>query len=76
MFHEEWSLDGDMEKMASNNAIELYDLKEDIGEAKNLANEETEKRDELLKDLLEWQQQVSAPIPTEPNPEFIVATIQ
>lgn len=74
MFHEEWSLDGGKENINSNNAIELYNLKEDIGEANNLANVEEEKRDELLSDLLNWQDEVHAPIPTEPNPEYVSST--
>jgi len=70
MFHEEWSLDGGMDSIASNNSIELYNLIEDIGEANNLANEATEKRDELLNDLLNWQKGIGAPIPSKPNPDF------
>lgn len=69
-FHEEWVLDGGREKVPENNSIELYNLKEDIGEANNLAAIETEKRDELLDELIQWQQNINAPIPTEANPEY------
>ena len=69
-FHEEWVLDGGREKVPENNAIELYNLKEDIGEANNLAAIETEKRDELLDELIQWQQNIDAPIPTEANAEY------
>lgn len=70
MFHEEWSLDGGEERIETNNAIELYNLKDDIGEADNLANVHNEKREELLHDLLEWQKKIGAPIPKTANPEY------
>jgi len=70
MFHEEWVLDGGREKMDSNNAIELYNLKNDIGEKYNLAETETKKRDELLEQLINWQGEIKAPIPTNANPEY------
>jgi len=70
MFHEEWSLDGGLNKIDVNNSIELFNLKNDIGESTNLALERKEKRDELLKDLLTWQKDTHAPIPNKPNPEF------
>ena len=70
MFHEEWSLDGGLNKIDVNNSIELFNLKNDIGELTNLALERKEKRDELLKDLLTWQKDTHAPIPNKPNPEF------
>lgn len=76
MFHEEWSLDGGMENINSNNSIELYNLKEDIGESKNLAIENTQKRDELLQDLLEWQHEMGAPIPSQANPEFMSLSLE
>lgn len=70
MFHEEWVLDGGKEKMDSNNAIELYNLKNDIGEKYNLAETETKKRDELLEQLINWQSEIKAPIPTKANHEY------
>jgi arylsulfatase A-like enzyme len=70
-FHEEWILDGGMETIASNNSVELYNLEKDPGEILDLCNIETGKRDELLKDLLDWQLSIQAPIPKEPNPEYI-----
>lgn len=69
-FHEEWVLDGGREKVPQNNAVELYNLASDIGEKNNLAATETAKRDELLDELLKWQQDLNAPIPAEANPEF------
>ncbi len=69
-FNEEWVLDGGRENINKNNAVELYNLADDIGETKNLAAVETDKRDELLDELLKWQQEVNAPIPTDINPEY------
>ena len=67
MYLEEWSLDGGRDRLASNNAVELYNLKKDIGESKNLAQVEVEVRDALLDELLAWQKTVGAPIPKERN---------
>ncbi|MEZ6081620.1 MAG: hypothetical protein R3C56_39910 [Pirellulaceae bacterium] len=63
-------LDGGREKIASNGAVELYNLQQDIGEHDNLANSHTDKRDKLLDDLLAWHQSVAAPIPSQPNPNY------
>lgn len=70
MFLEEWVLDGGREKMISNNSIELYNLRNDIGERCNLVKTETKKRDELLDQLIAWQDKIQAPIPTESNHEY------
>jgi arylsulfatase A-like enzyme len=70
LYHEEWQLEGGREKLATNNAVELYNLATDIGERTNLANTNTKKRDELLGDLLKWFETTKAPLPTEPNPNY------
>jgi hypothetical protein len=70
MFHEEWSLDGGIEKIATNNSVELYNLKSDISETRNLCNINVEKRDELLNDLLQWQKEIAAPVPEKINPQY------
>ena len=49
---------------------ELYNLKEDIGETKNLADPEQEKRAELSAKLTVWSEEIEALIP-EPNPEYV-----
>jgi arylsulfatase A-like enzyme len=49
---------------------ELYNLKEDIGETKNLADEEPEKRAELSGLLTGWQGEIEALIP-QPNPDYV-----
>lgn len=50
--------------------VELYNLADDIGEANNLAQQEEEKREELLGLLRGWWDRTEAPIPTELNPEY------
>ncbi len=49
--------------------VELYNLKEDVGEAKDLAAKMSAKADELLRGLRAWRKGVNAQMPT-PNPEF------
>jgi len=71
LFHEEWVLDGGPDKMDENNSVELYNLKDDIGEQNNLVLSNTSKRDELLNELIQWQIDISAPVPTSQNPDFI-----
>jgi arylsulfatase A-like enzyme len=70
LYHEEWQLDGGRDRIASNQAVELYDLAADIGERRNLANGNPSKRDELLGDLFAWFASADALLPTEPNPRF------
>jgi arylsulfatase A-like enzyme len=70
LFHEEWQLDGGFEKLATNHAVELYNLAEDIGERTDLAVSNPEKRNELLSDLQAWLKATDALIPTQPNPKY------
>jgi arylsulfatase A-like enzyme len=70
LYHEEWGLDGGRDRLATNGAVELYDLANDIGERNNLAKSYPAKRDELLGDLLGWFKTTGALVPTTPNPEF------
>lgn len=70
LFMEEWVLDGGREKLDTNHATELYNLKDDIGERTDLAGTNPEKRDELLNDLLVWHQSIGALVPSEPNPKY------
>ncbi|MFT7033483.1 MAG: arylsulfatase A-like enzyme [Cyclobacteriaceae bacterium] len=50
--------------------LELYNLKNDLGERNNLAQTNPEKSEELLEYLDNWRKEINAPIPTELNPEF------
>ena len=53
-----------------NNDIELYNLKEDLGEKNNLAQSNPNKAKELLALLDRWRKDTNAPVPTELNPEY------
>lgn len=70
LFHEEWQLDGGRGALAANHAVELYNLRDDVGERENLALKNTTKTDELLDDLLRWMAGVKAPMPATPNPNY------
>jgi arylsulfatase A-like enzyme len=50
--------------------LELYNLRDDAGESRNLADAQAEKTAELLKCLEQWRREVAAPIPDQPNPEY------
>ena len=52
-----------------DNHIELYNLRDDVGEKNNLAEKMSRKAKELLKMLHEWKQSVNARMP-EPNPGY------
>jgi arylsulfatase A-like enzyme len=70
LYHEEWLLDGGREKLATNRAVELYNLATDPGETTDLALTDTATRDELLNDLTAWINRTSAPLPEKPNPDY------
>ncbi|VGO16243.1 Arylsulfatase [Pontiella desulfatans] len=50
--------------------LELYDLKNDVGERKNLVEEMPEKAAELRALLMEWHRKTKANMP-RPNPDFL-----
>ncbi|MAV78804.1 MAG: aryl-sulfate sulfohydrolase [Flavobacteriaceae bacterium] len=50
--------------------IELYNLKEDIGERNNLAKIKVKKTQELIDELESWWEFTEAPIPTTLNPLY------
>ena len=54
-----------------NGELELYNLKDDIGETTNLASEFPEKLHELKLILDKWRQETDAPVPQELNPEYL-----
>jgi arylsulfatase A-like enzyme len=53
-----------------DNRVELYNLTEDIGEKKNLADKSPEKAAELRKMLHTWRKVVDAKMPS-PNPDYV-----
>lgn len=63
LYHEEWLLDGGKDKLDSNGAVELYNLREDLSERHDLARRNKTKRDELLGDVLAWLKRTGAPMP-------------
>ena len=70
LYHEEWQLDGGRDKLATNRAVELYNLATDPGERRDLASSHPKKREELLAQLLGWIERSGAPIPAVPNPGY------
>lgn len=54
-----------------DDGFELYNLKNDVGERKNLAPLRPEKTRELSSLLKKWLMNVQAPIPVAPNPEYL-----
>ncbi len=53
-----------------NGDIELYNLKNDPRERKNLAKSMPAKANELLNELKAWRKQTNAPVPTTLNPRY------
>lgn len=49
--------------------LELYDVRADPGESRNLAAEQSERASELREELAAWRERVQARMPT-PNPDF------
>ncbi len=52
----------------SDNSLELYNLKEDIGESQNLASTEKKRTEQMYKMLKRWRTEVGAQMPV-PNPK-------
>ncbi len=50
--------------------LELYNLKDDIGETRNLAGENPDETKRLHDILKAWRAETKAPVPSEKNPEF------
>ena len=59
-----------MHQFYEDGGIELYNLKNDIGEHKNVANSNPEIRTKLLSLLNQWKTTLNAPIPTTINPVY------
>src|SRR5262249_21188317 len=53
-----------------DNHVELYNLKDDLGESKDLADKNPEKAKELREKLHAWRKAINAPMP-KPNPEYV-----
>jgi arylsulfatase A-like enzyme len=48
--------------------LELYNLRDDVGETKNLASEQPEKTKELHAKMIAWRESVGAKMPTPNTP--------
>jgi hypothetical protein len=51
--------------------LELYNLKDDMGEQVDLAASNPEKTQELLTILEDWREATGAPVPVALNPDYI-----
>ena len=51
-------------------SMELYNLKEDLGETRNMAELNPQKKEELYNKLMKWIDDTNAPVPTQPNPYY------
>jgi len=56
-----------------NNHVELYNLREDIGEASNLADQMPQRAFAMQQQLEDWRVDVEAIVP-EPNPDYVPPT--
>lgn len=54
-------------------ALELYNLKKDIGEEHNVAKDYPEKTKQLIDRLIAWRKKAKAYVPSEKNPEYDTA---
>ncbi len=50
--------------------LELYNLKEDIGESNDLSKSNRERLETLHARMKAWRADVSAPVPTVANPKY------
>ena len=57
-------------------ALLLFDLENDPGETKNLAQEKPKKLKVLKNDMYAWREQTQSPVPTRRNPKYIPETIK
>jgi len=53
-----------------NRDVELYNLKDDIGEKKNLAESRADVANKMLVELKDWLKQTRAEIPSQPNSAY------
>lgn len=70
LFHEEWHLDGGRDAIPANRAVELYNLREDVGEHNDLSAQNPEKRNELINEILAFWKRTGAVLPSTPNPDY------
>ena len=54
-----------------DNKLELFNLKNDIGEQNELSKKFPDKVKELKNDLIQWRKDLNAPVPAQLNPEYV-----
>jgi arylsulfatase A-like enzyme len=64
--HGDWKL----HEYFEDGGLELYNLKDDVGETTNLAESNGAKAKQLHAKLIEWRQSIGAPVPTTLNPAY------
>ncbi|QEG38909.1 sulfatase [Roseimaritima ulvae] len=64
--HGDWKL----HEYFESGDLELYNLREDIGETTELSATHPDKTKQLHQRLKDWRAQLNAPVPSEPNPKF------
>lgn len=64
--HGDWKL----HEYFEDGGLELYNLRDDIGERNNLADDRPDQRNRLHAELKAWRKRTSAAVPTEPNPRY------
>ena len=62
--------DWELIKFFENKSLQLYNLKDDLGETKDLSKTNLKKTKELHRLLKQWQGETKAIIPSIPNPDF------
>ena len=64
--------DGDYKllRLYESGRDELYDLRHDVGETRDLSRSQKDVAARLAKLLEDWQKNVAAPIPNQPNPAY------
>ena len=53
-----------------DNGLELYNLRDDIGEKKDLAKSDPARVKKMLSQLDSWRKEVKAPVPSKRNPQY------
>ena len=64
--HGDWKL----HEYFEDGGLELYNLKDDVGEQNSLSGSNPAKAKELHDELVAWRRSTGAPVPTEPNPRY------
>ena len=64
--HGDWKL----HEYFEDSALELYNLKDDVGERNDLAGSNPAKTKELHDKLIQWRRSIDAPVPTLPNAKY------